>query len=91
MQSKHFNRAVELGVAGFFFIAVAIITYTLISEHQAIAWAYSLFPLALLIAYFSPRRKLKLVATWVSLLHYSVSWFFMANSGGTRPNCELLR
>lgn len=68
MQSKHFNRAVELGVAGFFFIAVAIITYTLISEHQAIAWAYSLFPLAMLIAYFSPRRKLKLVATWVSLL-----------------------
>lgn len=68
MQSKHFNRAVELGVAGFFFIAVAIITYTLISEHQAIAWAYSLFPLAMLTAYFSPRRKLKLVATWVSLL-----------------------
>lgn len=68
MQSKHFNRAVELGVAGFFFIAVAIITYTLISEHQSIALVYSLFPLAMLIAYLSPRRKLKLVATWISLL-----------------------
>ncbi|MGD8233673.1 putative bifunctional diguanylate cyclase/phosphodiesterase [Vibrio sp. TRT 1302] len=67
MQLKHFNRIVEYGVTAFFFISVALITYTLISEHKSISLLYTAFPIAMLVAYFSSRRRIKIIASLVSL------------------------
>ncbi|MGD8119134.1 putative bifunctional diguanylate cyclase/phosphodiesterase [Vibrio sp. TRT 29B02] len=67
MQLKHFNRIVQYGVTAFFFISVALITYTLISEHKSIRLLYTAFPIAMLVAYFSPHRRLKIIASLVSL------------------------
>lgn len=67
MQLKHFNRIVQYGVTAFFFISVALITYTLISEHKSIRLLYTAFPIAMLVAYFSPHRRIKIIASLVSL------------------------
>lgn len=67
MQLKHFNRIVQYGVTAFFFISVALITYTLISEHKSIRLLYTAFPIAMLVAYFSTHRRIKIIASLVSL------------------------
>ncbi|EGA64152.1 putative bifunctional diguanylate cyclase/phosphodiesterase [Vibrio brasiliensis] len=68
MRSKHFNRAVQFGVAGFYFLSVIVISVTLISEHKSVNWLYLTFPIAMFTAFLATKRRIRITAALVSLL-----------------------
>lgn len=62
------NQAIMYVLAGVYLIAVYLISYTLITEHQIVSWFYLLFPISMLVAYFSHNSRIKISASFVSLI-----------------------
>lgn len=59
MASEKLLKVANIGLAGFYFVAVMIVSYALISEHESVRWLYFAFPILLTIAYFSPDSKIR--------------------------------
>ncbi len=57
----------QLILAGLYFLAVALISYTLLNEHQQYRAAYLLYPVSMTVAFLATHRKIKLLAIWLSL------------------------
>jgi len=62
------RQAMTHVLTGVYLVAVYLISYTLITEHQIVSWFYLLFPISMLVAYFSNNSRIKLGASILSLI-----------------------
>ncbi|WP_394125578.1 putative bifunctional diguanylate cyclase/phosphodiesterase [Vibrio hepatarius] len=62
------NQVITYILTGVYLIAVYLISYTLITEHQIVSWFYLLFPVSMLVAYFSNNFRIKVGASIISLI-----------------------
>ncbi|RTZ16757.1 bifunctional diguanylate cyclase/phosphodiesterase [Vibrio aquaticus] len=62
------NKVIKYGLMAVYTLAVYLISYTLIMEHQLVSWFYLIFPIAMLVAYVSQSHKVKLSASILSLI-----------------------
>lgn len=62
------GQIINCVLGGTYLFLVYLISYTLITEHQIISWAYSLFPICMLVAYWSKAQRIKVTASIISLI-----------------------
>lgn len=62
------SNFVRHSLTAVYLVAVYLISYTLIAEHQLVSWFYIVFPISMLVAYASKTRKIKLAASILSLI-----------------------
>jgi len=60
-------KITNVGLVCFYFFAVLIVSYTLISEHESVRWLYFTFPILLTTAYFSPHAMVKKGTSFLAL------------------------
>lgn len=76
MIAEQVNKFAQAGLIAFFFISVYLISDTLISEHKMVRWLYLLFPITLIVCFFSANRKVKTYSSTLSLVILFVGGLF---------------
>lgn len=67
MATSKLLKITNVGLICFYFFAVLIVSYTLISEHESARWLYFAFPILLTTAYFSPHAMVKKGTSFIAL------------------------
>lgn len=62
------NKLVKIAITSVYLICVAMVSATLIIEHDTMKWLYSMFPVLLVVAYWSSDKRIKLSCAWLSLI-----------------------